>query len=178
MKVDPLQFDDIRIHDHQMSARQGNHDGYRLPDCLAHMHAHSPPLYLAVAHWMQQQGRPIGRNEVSEAFHISPRRAAEVMRYIYNHKSSHIVSSRFIVRTDQVPRVLCMTITSINLPTGKQNTVLSEPEEIPTVGGASISRRAALWQWLLSRPCVGEGYSEWQEATEAVSQEDDNGGLI
>ncbi|EKN5104603.1 hypothetical protein DYG63_22290 [Yersinia enterocolitica] len=75
------------------------------------------------------------------------------------------------------PAILQVVLTYSSMCNGMY-TVLSEPEEIPTVGGASISRRAALWQWLLSRPCVGEGYSEWQEATEAVSQEDDNGGLI
>lgn len=69
------------------SSRQSNHEDYRLPDNL--MHLSSSPLYLAVAHFGLMRRGPVSRQDISQAFFISTRRALEVMRYLID--SAHNV---------------------------------------------------------------------------------------
>ncbi|MGK8665321.1 CaiF/GrlA family transcriptional regulator [Serratia marcescens] len=66
----------------RISARQRNHEDYRLPASLSHL----PPvlLYLAVAHYALLAQAPVSRQAISGEFRISTRRALEVMRYLLN----------------------------------------------------------------------------------------------
>ncbi|HEJ0405236.1 TPA: CaiF/GrlA family transcriptional regulator [Serratia marcescens] len=66
----------------RISARQRNHEDYRLPATLSHLPP--MPLYLAVAHYALLAQEPVSRQAISGAFRISTRRALEVMRYLLN----------------------------------------------------------------------------------------------
>ncbi|MEX3136944.1 CaiF/GrlA family transcriptional regulator [Serratia ureilytica] len=66
----------------RISARQRNHEDYRLPASLSHLPP--MPLYLAVAHYALLAQEPVSRQAISGAFRISTRRALEVMRYLLN----------------------------------------------------------------------------------------------
>ncbi|WP_440799923.1 CaiF/GrlA family transcriptional regulator [Serratia marcescens] len=66
----------------RISARQRNHEDYRLPANLSHLPP--MPLYLAVAHYALLAQAPVSRQAISGAFRISTRRALEVMRYLLN----------------------------------------------------------------------------------------------
>lgn len=59
---------------------QSNYGEYTLPPTLAGLG--DPPLYLAVAMWGWQLGRPFCREELAEAFKITVKRAGDVMSYI------------------------------------------------------------------------------------------------
>lgn len=67
----------------RISARQRNHEDYRLPASLSHLPP--MPLYLAVAHYVLLAQAPVSRQAISGAFRISTRRALEVMRYLLNN---------------------------------------------------------------------------------------------
>lgn len=67
---------------------QGNHLQWVLPANLAHLNA--PPLYMAVAWWGLLRGSPFTRADVSGAFRIAPRRAADVMKYICTARTDSI----------------------------------------------------------------------------------------
>lgn len=60
--------------------RQSNYQKYRLPDGLEEL-AHAP-LYQVVAVWGWRLGRAFCRDELAEAFVISPQRAGDQMSYI------------------------------------------------------------------------------------------------
>lgn len=64
----------------EVMPRQSNYQKYRLPDGLEGL-AHAP-LYQVVAVWGWRLGRAFCRDELAEAFVISPHRAGDQMSYI------------------------------------------------------------------------------------------------
>ncbi|MGV3346923.1 CaiF/GrlA family transcriptional regulator [Enterobacteriaceae bacterium LUAb1] len=80
----------------KVTGKQGNHGGYHLPECLAHMG--SPTLWLAVACWGQMCARPVSREDIAQAFRISPRRAADVMTYILSDHSDVVKVEKTVDR--------------------------------------------------------------------------------
>ncbi|EJR2899187.1 CaiF/GrlA family transcriptional regulator, partial [Salmonella enterica] len=67
---------------------QTNHDACFVPECVRQYS--SEPLYILVAHWCLQQKDWVQRSQISEAFHITPRRASYLMSYLRN-KASRVV---------------------------------------------------------------------------------------
>ncbi|MGP2734220.1 CaiF/GrlA family transcriptional regulator [Serratia bockelmannii] len=72
--------------------RQSNHGGYMLPAELKYLQA--LPLYMVIAHWGLLSGKPFSRTDISQTFHISLRRAADIMTYIYTHKGEMITARK------------------------------------------------------------------------------------
>lgn len=77
-----------------MSGRQGNHQPWVLPASLVHLA--EPCLYMAVAWWGLLKTQPFTRADVSAAFRITPRRAADVMEHIYKERRD-IIESEYLV---------------------------------------------------------------------------------
>lgn len=76
----------------RVAARQRNHDNYSLPAELTHLS--DAPLYCAVAYFALLQQRPVSRQQICCAFHISTRRAVEVMRYLTGSATPHVACER------------------------------------------------------------------------------------
>nr|ELR5133340.1 CaiF/GrlA family transcriptional regulator [Providencia rettgeri] len=71
----------------QVVSRQRNHDNYSLPVELTHLSDTS--LYFVLL-----KQRPVSRQQICRAFHISTRRAVEVMRYLPDSATPHVVCER------------------------------------------------------------------------------------
>ena len=65
-------------------------DTYRVPSCLANLPPQ--PLYMSVAWWGLLKGSAFTATEVSQTFHISHRRATDILHYI-QALDAHIVTS-------------------------------------------------------------------------------------
>lgn len=59
---------------------QSNHDSYVIPPSLSGYA--QEPLYILIALWCQAQARWVDRNDISEVFHLTARRASYQMSYI------------------------------------------------------------------------------------------------
>ncbi|HIB1520111.1 TPA: CaiF/GrlA family transcriptional regulator, partial [Salmonella enterica subsp. enterica serovar Muenchen] len=64
---------------------QANHDACYIPECVRQHNGE--PLYILVAHWCLQQQDWVQRSQISEAFHITARRASYLMSYLRNKAS-------------------------------------------------------------------------------------------
>ncbi|MGR3862996.1 MULTISPECIES: CaiF/GrlA family transcriptional regulator [Edwardsiella] len=63
------------------------------------------PLYLIVALWGQQQQRWIDRNDISNAFKISARRASSVLFYLRNNRLISTRTKEHVYRNGYVRRI-------------------------------------------------------------------------
>lgn len=95
-----------------ISGKQSNHGEYYLPQELFGINA--PTLYLAVAHWGLRKGAGFTRDEISQVFRITLRRAADVMTYITTAKSDVVSCETRLVSSAGGRRSLLMTITAIH----------------------------------------------------------------
>ncbi|EDW1486795.1 CaiF/GrlA family transcriptional regulator [Salmonella enterica subsp. enterica] len=68
---------------------QTNHDTCFIPEGVRQYAGE--PLYIIVAHWCLLQQNWVQRNQISEAFHITARRASYLISYLRN-KTSRVVS--------------------------------------------------------------------------------------
>lgn len=97
--------------DYMVVGRQGNHYSWRMPEELEE--SGNMPLWLAVASWAFQLDKPVTRDDISYTFHISPRRAADVMTYIIRNHIDVIQIKKKIVRVDGRRRIATFLVTSI-----------------------------------------------------------------
>ncbi|MEL5615770.1 CaiF/GrlA family transcriptional regulator [Serratia marcescens] len=129
-----------------VTPRQSNHEVYTLPECLANFPP--MPLYLAVAHFGLLSGRPLSREDISQAFHIDRRRALEVMRYLVNNAPRVTCKCLSLMKG----RGYCLHIIDIASPeqgTGEPPSCSARPR-----GSAAKRERAQqqMRQWFLQRP--------------------------
>ncbi|ECC4463762.1 CaiF/GrlA family transcriptional regulator [Salmonella enterica] len=66
---------------------------HRIPDILQDAPYRDLPLYMLVAWWVYRQTVPVSVRDVSEAFHISARRAGDLLLYLMN-SVSHVQCTR------------------------------------------------------------------------------------
>ncbi|EAY7313415.1 CaiF/GrlA family transcriptional regulator, partial [Salmonella enterica] len=64
-----------------------------IPDILQDVPYRDLPLYMLVAWWVYRQEVPVSVRDVSEAFHISARRAGDLLLYLMN-SVSHVQCTR------------------------------------------------------------------------------------
>lgn len=91
--------------------RQSNHGDFTLPRCLSHLV--NPPLYIAVAHWGLLKKTPFSRDDISQAFRITPRRAADVMTYIQREHGDVITCVRHLQVNPAGIRCLTLQVTGV-----------------------------------------------------------------
>lgn len=127
--------------------RQSNHDDFYLPECLRHLG--DPPLYMAVAWWGLLSGQGITRDDISLAFRIPPRRAADVMSYISRDRGDIITCERRVVRTTG-RRSLVLTITDVR--DVEPAAPLPPPRAKKTAGQGGADPVREWRRWFLSRP--------------------------
>ncbi|EIJ8807705.1 CaiF/GrlA family transcriptional regulator, partial [Salmonella enterica] len=66
---------------------------FHVPDILQDASYRDLPLYMLVAWWVYRQTVPVSVRDVSEAFHISARRAGDLLLYLMN-SVSHVQCTR------------------------------------------------------------------------------------
>lgn len=93
------------------TGRQRNHGAWRLPPELAFLAG--APLWQAVALWALSRGRPVSRTEISEAFSVAPRRAADVMTYIMCDRYDLVQVHKEVVRVASGHRVAMFLVTAV-----------------------------------------------------------------
>ncbi|MBH3035789.1 CaiF/GrlA family transcriptional regulator [Serratia marcescens] len=113
--------------------KQSNHGDYCLPVDLAHLG--NPPLWLAVAWWGGLRGTAFSRDDVSQVFRISARRAGDVMSYIMNHKKDTVQCLRSLTKSGNGVRVLHLRITNIREVSG------TAPKPSPTTDCAKAKAK-------------------------------------
>jgi len=130
-----------------ISGKQSNHGDFYLPECLSHLG--DPPLYLAVAWWGVLIGRGITREDISLAFRIPPRRAADVMSYISRDRGDIITCVRRIDR-EAGRRSLVLTISAVR---DVGSAVPIPPPRAKKTSGRGAAESVREWRrWFLSRP--------------------------
>lgn len=93
------------------TGRQRNHGVWRLPPGMEG--EEGAPLWQAVALWALRQGRAVTREEISQAFSVAPRRAADVMTYIMCDRSDAVAVHKEVVRVASGHRVAMFLVTSV-----------------------------------------------------------------
>lgn len=131
-----------------IAGKQRNHGGFQLPASLVHLT--DPPLYLAVAYWGLLTGGGFTREDVSQAFRISQRRAADVMSYISRERSDVITCERQLTREGRGRRSLALIITAVREPMPVMTPPPPRARKTPSPGAAEQVQR--LRHWFLSRP--------------------------
>ncbi|EKS6645824.1 CaiF/GrlA family transcriptional regulator [Enterobacter hormaechei] len=93
------------------TGRQRNHGVWRLPPGMDN--EEGCPLWLAVALWALRQGHAVSREDISQAFSVAPRRAADVMTYIICERSDVVKVQKEVVRVASGHRVAMFLVTSV-----------------------------------------------------------------
>lgn len=129
----------------EISGRQRNHGSFCVPDDLPELN--EPRLWLAVARWALMLGKPVNRNDISCAFRISPRRAADVMTYLCEDRRDTVTCEKTITRVASGVRVATILITAIE-DTRMQATRciperINKPKPSRKDGGSDEQLRAA-----------------------------------
>lgn len=139
---------------------QSNYGEYTLPATLQNLG--DPPLYLAVAFWGWQLGRPFCRTELAQTFRITLQRAGDVMSYIRRADQSKIHSHQSYDRMENGARRRHLHIVTAPDMTVKKG-VKGKPKPTPKTdasllqdeGPISDSGLQALRRWFLIRPNPG-----------------------
>ena len=110
-----------------VAGRQSNHGSFSLPASISHLQ--SPAFYMAVAWWGLQRQQPFTRDDIAQAFHVTPRRAADVMTYLATAVPAEIIhSEKTVVRVGSGRNVLFMMIHDVredNVPAPKAAPVIA-----------------------------------------------------
>ncbi|WP_413469851.1 CaiF/GrlA family transcriptional regulator [Serratia quinivorans] len=130
-----------------IAGRQSNHGSYRLPGSVAHL-GHLP-FYLVVAHWACLLGREVGRDEISQAFHVTVNRAADVMSYIVTTRQDVITCATRKVDAERGQRCRLLKVTAVSDTPRSRSPEVRTMRAHPEPPEASV---ANLRHWFLTRP--------------------------
>lgn len=111
---------------------QTNHDACFIPECVRQYA--SEPLYIIVAHWCVQQQDWIRHNQISEAFHITTKRASYLIAYLRNKASRVVCVCRHQTLPNKARRYevyVTQVLASPHRPDGKKKT---DPTSITAPG--------------------------------------------
>ncbi|ECK2142753.1 CaiF/GrlA family transcriptional regulator [Salmonella enterica subsp. enterica serovar Enteritidis] len=126
---------------------QKNHDACFIPEGVRQYAGE--PLYILVAHWCLQQQNWVQRNQISEAFHITARRASYLISYLRS-KTSRVVSvSRHQTLANKARRYEIFVIRVLDTPaTTRRGSAASPPVSRRRVGNADTAQANELWNRL------------------------------
>ncbi|EKB5678732.1 CaiF/GrlA family transcriptional regulator [Salmonella enterica] len=126
---------------------QTNHDACFVPECVRQYS--SEPLYILVAHWCLQQKDWVQRSQISEAFHITPRRASYLISYLRNKATRVGCVSRLQTLPNKVRRYEIYVVRVLEKPVPLD---LSRPR----VGNRGRAQVNKLWNQLCSNRHAGK----------------------
>lgn len=133
---------------------QTNHDACYIPESVRQYA--SEPLYILVAHWCVQQQDWVQRNQISEAFHITARRASYLVAYLRNKARRVVCVCRHQTLPNKVPRheIFVIRILEKTPPARRSGSVCS-PVSRRRVGNADTTQANELWNRLSTRRKAG-----------------------
>ncbi|EBS6881404.1 CaiF/GrlA family transcriptional regulator [Salmonella enterica] len=133
---------------------QSNHDTCFIPECVRQYAGR--PLYIIVAYWCMYQQDWVQRNQISEAFHITARRASYLVAYLRNKTNRVACECRRSVLVNKVVRYEIRVTDIKDGPPVKKGSRSSSPSvSRRRVGNAGTDRANKLWNQLCQRRNAG-----------------------
>lgn len=142
---------------------QTNHDACFIPESVRQYAGE--PLYILVAHWCRQQQGWIQRNQISEAFHITARRASYLVAYLRNKADRVVCECRHQVLLNRASRYeIYITRVLDGSPPVKRGRASSSPARTRSrVGNADTAQANELWNRLCSSRSAGKILKKGEE---------------
>ncbi|EFT2485809.1 CaiF/GrlA family transcriptional regulator [Salmonella enterica] len=133
---------------------QTNHDACFIPECVRKYSGE--PLYILVAHWCLQQQKWVQRKQISEAFHITARRASYLISYMRNKTSRVVCVCRHDVLVNKARRyeIFVIRVLDTSLPARRERSS-SPPVSRRRVGNGDSAEANELWNRLCSNRNAG-----------------------
>ncbi|EKC2245057.1 CaiF/GrlA family transcriptional regulator [Salmonella enterica] len=126
---------------------QTNHDACFIPECVRQYNGE--PLYILVAHWCLQQQDWIQRSQISEAFHITARRASYLMSYLRNKASRVVCVCRRQTLVNKAQRYEIFVVRVLENPApARRERVVTQPLSRRRVGNGDSAQANELWNKL------------------------------
>ncbi|EAQ6107486.1 CaiF/GrlA family transcriptional regulator [Salmonella enterica subsp. diarizonae] len=134
---------------------QTNHDACFIPESVRQYRGE--PLYILVAHWCMQQKNWVQRNQISEAFHITARRASYIISYLRNKTSRVGCVCRHEVLANKAMRYeICVVKVLPPRTTHRRKHSASPPLSRRRVGNGDRAQANELWNRLCSNRNAGK----------------------
>ncbi|EAB5741043.1 CaiF/GrlA family transcriptional regulator [Salmonella enterica subsp. enterica] len=134
---------------------QTNHDACYVPECVREYS--SEPLYIIVAHWCLQQQDWVQRGQISEAFHITARRASYLISYLRNKASRVVCVCRRQMLSNKAQRYEIFVVRVLeNLAPARRERTVTPPVSRRRVGNGDRAQANELWNKLCSNRNAGK----------------------
>ncbi|EII2511332.1 CaiF/GrlA family transcriptional regulator [Salmonella enterica] len=134
---------------------QTNHDACFVPECVRQYS--SEPLYILVAYWCLQQKDWVQRSQISEAFHITPRRASYLMSYLRNKASRVVCVCRRHTLSNKAQRCEIFVVRVLENPApARRERTVTPPVSRRRVGNGDRAQANELWNRLCSNRNAGK----------------------
>ncbi|EHD9481323.1 CaiF/GrlA family transcriptional regulator [Salmonella enterica subsp. enterica serovar Typhimurium] len=134
---------------------QTNHDACFIPECVRQYNGE--PLYILVAHWCLLQQNWVQRSQISEAFHITARRASYLMSYLRNKASRVVCVCRRQTLSNKAQRceIFVVRVLENTEPVRRERTV-TPPVSRRRGGNGDRTQANELWNRLSSNRHAGK----------------------
>ncbi|EKC3114750.1 CaiF/GrlA family transcriptional regulator [Salmonella enterica] len=145
---------------------QTNHDACYIPECVRQYNGE--PLYILVAHWCLLQQDWVQRSQISEAFHITARRASYLMSYLRNKASRVVCVCRSQTLSNKAQRCEIFVVRVLENPEpARRERTVTPPVSRRRVGNGDRAQANELWNRLCSNRNAGK----------ILKKEDDDDGV-
>ncbi|EKC9276281.1 CaiF/GrlA family transcriptional regulator, partial [Salmonella enterica] len=126
------------------------------------------PLYILVAHWCLLQQNWVQRSQISEAFHITARRASYLMSYLRNKASRVVCVCRRQTLSNKAQRYEIFVVRVLENPEpARRERTVTPPVSRRRVGNGDRAQANELWNRLCSNRNAGK----------ILKKEDDDDGV-
>ncbi|EFR6822929.1 CaiF/GrlA family transcriptional regulator [Salmonella enterica] len=126
---------------------QTNHDACYIPECVRQYNGE--PLYILVAYWCLQQQDWVQRSQISEAFHITARRASYLMSYLRNKASRVVCVCRRKTLVNKAHRYEIFVVRVLEKPApARRKRTVTQPSSRRRVGNGDSAQASELWNQL------------------------------
>ncbi|EAQ9985251.1 TPA: CaiF/GrlA family transcriptional regulator, partial [Salmonella enterica] len=143
-----------------------NHDACFIPECVRQYNGE--PLYILVAHWCLLQQNWVQRSQISEAFHITARRASYLMSYLRNKASRVVCVCRRQTLSNKAQRYEIFVVRVLENPEpARRERTVTPPVSRRRVGNGDRAQANELWNRLCSNRNAGK----------ILKKEDDDDGV-
>lgn len=135
---------------------QANHDACFIPESVRRYTGE--PLYILVAHWCVQQQDWVRHTQISEAFHITVKRASYLISYLRNKASRVVCVYRHQILPNKVTRYEILVIQVLECTqSARRRRAMTQPLTRRRIGNADKAMANELWNRLCRSR--GEGKS-------------------
>ncbi|EDV9208554.1 CaiF/GrlA family transcriptional regulator [Salmonella enterica] len=134
---------------------QTNHDACYIPESVRQYNGE--PLYILVAHWCLLQQNWVQRSQISEAFHITARRASYLMSYLRNKASRVVCVCRRQTLSNKAQRCEIFVVRVLENPEpARRKRTVTPPVSRRRVGNGDRAQANKLWNQLCSNRSSGK----------------------